>query len=340
MKMTKSTLTRNDFQRAVELINGATSCLVATHTKPDGDAAGCCVALSEALLSLGKKVQMLLLSPMPQWYGFLFEKKVPVLGQDITLENLSAGGLGRFDLIVIVDTNSLSQLPKLENYLKQKSAPVLVIDHHATADGLGDVELVDAHAPAASSIVFDLLKFARWPVTPKIAQAIYVGIATDTGWFHFNNTSSAVFRACAELAELGANPSQIYHSIYQSFSPQRFHLMTAMLNTLQLHFDGRCATQYLTQQDFKNSGAKYEDTENLIDECQRIGSVEVSSLFVELPDGRIRCSLRSRGAIDVCKIAQKFGGGGHPSAAGTYLPAPIDNAKMLILAEVKKCFEQ
>lgn len=335
-------MNNKQYQKAVDLINKSNSILVTTHTKPDGDAAGCCVALSEALLTLGKKVQILLLSPLPQWYCFLFEKKVPVLGQDITPENLSAGWLGRsatadkFDLIIIVDTNSLSQLPKLENYLNQKPAPVLVIDHHATADGLGNVEIVDAHAPATSSIVFDLLKFARWPVTPKIAQALFVGIATDTGWFHFNNTDSAVLRTCAELADLGANPSQIYHSIYQSFSPQRSRLMTAMLNSIELHFDGRFATQSLSQQDFKNTGAKYEDTENLIDECQRIGSVEVSALFVELPDGRIRCSLRSSGAVDVCKIAQKFDGGGHPSAAGTYLPAPIDNAKMLILAEVKK----
>ena len=334
--MTKSTLTRNDFQRAVALINGATSCLVTTHTKPDGDAAGCCVALSEALLTLGKKVQILLLSPLPQWYSFLFERKVPVLGQDITPENLSAGGLGRFDLIIISDTNSLSQLPKLENYLKQRPAPVLIIDHHATADGLGNVEIVDAHAPATSSIVFDLFKFARWPVTPKIAQALFVGIATDTGWLHFNNTDSGVLRACAELADLGANPSQIYHSIYQSFSPQRFRLMTAMLNSLELHFDGRFATQSLSRQDFKNTGAKYEDTENLIDECQRIGSVEVSALFVELPDGRIRCSLRSTGTLDVCKIAQKYAGGGHPSAAGTYLPSPIENAKQSILDIVRQ----
>ena len=88
--------------------------------------------------------------------------------------------------------------------------------------------------------------------------------------------------------------------------------MTVMQNSLELHFDGRYASQFLTQQDFKTTGAKYEDTENLIDQCRRIATVEVAALFVELKDGRIRCSLRSRGAVDVCKIAQKFDGGGHP----------------------------
>jgi phosphoesterase RecJ-like protein len=329
-------ISKENFQKALALISKSTSVLVTTHTKVDGDAAGACVALSESLSSLGKKFQLLFLSPLPQWYAFLFEHKVPVLDKDITPEQLSAGGLGHFDLIVILDTNSYSQLPKLDRYLKQKSAPVLVIDHHATSDGLGDVELVDAHAAAASAVVLDLLKFAGWPVTPKIAQALFVGIATDTGWFHFNNTDASVFRVCAELARTGANPSQIYHSIYQSFSPQRFRLMTAMLNSLELHFDGRCATQYLTQQDFKNTGAKYEDTENLIDECQRISSVEVAVLFVELPDGRIRCSLRSRGAIDVCKIAAKFAGGGHACAAGAYLTGPIEHAKQSVLDLVQQ----
>ena len=84
-----------------------------------------------------------------------------------------------------------------------------------------------------------------------------------------------------------------------------------------------------------NKGAKYENTENLIDECRRIASVEVSALFVELKDGRIRCSLRSGGAVDVCKIAQKFAGGGHVNAAGAYLPGPLNSAKQAVFDLVK-----
>jgi bifunctional oligoribonuclease and PAP phosphatase NrnA len=328
-------ISKKDFQKAVELINRSTSVLITTHTKGDGDAAGCCVALSETLSTLGKKIQVLFLSPLPKWYAFLFADPVPVLGKDLSKKHLLQGAHGRFDLVIIVDTNSRSQLPEFDEYLKQKTAPVLVIDHHKTADGLGDVELVDSTAAAASAVVFDLLKFARWPLTPKIAQALFTGIATDTGWFHFNNTDAVVLRTCAELADAGANPSQIFHNVYHNFSPQRFRLMTAMKNTLELHFDDRFATQYLSRQDFKTTGAKDEDTENLIDECQRIASVEVAALFVELSDGRIRCSLRSRGPVDVCKIAAKFGGGGHTSAAGTYLPGPVENAKQSILDLVK-----
>jgi len=329
----------NNFQDAVDLISRSNNIMLATHIKVDGDAVGCCAALEESLTALGKKVQILFLSPLPSWYAFLLDHKVPVLGVDLSPEQLMAGGLGNYDLIIIVDTNSFSQLPKFDAYLKQKLAPVLVIDHHKTSDKLGDVEIVDSSAAAASCVVLDLFRFAHWPITPKIAQALFTGITSDTGWFHFSNTDSRCYRDCAQLTDAGAKPSLVYHNIFQSFTPQRFRLMLAMLNALKLHFSDRVATQYLTRQDFKTTGAKFEDTENLIDECQRIGSVEVSALFVELKDDRIRCSLRSRGKVDVARIAATFGGGGHTAAAGAYLPAPLDTAQNLILEKIKSQLE-
>jgi phosphoesterase RecJ-like protein len=329
-------ISNNDFNKAIELINNSSSILITTHTKPDGDACGCIVAMSDALAALGKKVKALMLSTIPEWHDFLFAEKVPVLGQDIQLEDLMQGRFDKFDLIIIVDTNSFSQLPKFDQYLKQANKPVLIIDHHATADSLGDVELVDSDAAATALIVYDLLKYAKWSVTEKIAEALFVAIATDTGWFQFRNTDSRVYRACAELIDAGAKPIEIHESLYQNFSHQRFKLMVAMLNTLELHFDGRYATQYLLQRDFEQTGATQKDTENLINECQRISTIEAAALFVELKDGRIRCSLRSKGAIDVSQIAAKFGGGGHKMAAATYLPGPLENAKQLILEEVSK----
>jgi phosphoesterase RecJ-like protein len=246
--------------------------------------------------------------------------------------------LGEFDLIIIVDTNSFSQLPQFDQYLKQAGKPVLVIDHHATSDGIGDVELVDSNAAATGLIVLDLLKYAGWKITERIAQALFVAIATDTGWFHFSNTDKKVYRSCAELIDAGAKPTQLYHDLYQNFSLSRFKLMVAMLGTLELCLDGRFATQHISRRDFERTGAADADTENLINECHRISTVQVSALFTELKDGRIRCSLRSTCPIDVSKIASKFGGGGHPAAAGTYLPRPLENAQQLILNEVTEQF--
>jgi len=327
-------VTNEDFQKAVDLINNSGNVLLTAHTKPDGDACGCVVALSNVLQSIGKKSKALMLSPIPEWYNFLFSQKPPVLGEDIDLNQLKDGSFGDFDLVIIFDTNSLSQLPKFDKYLEQNSKPVLIFDHHATSDGLGIVELTDTKSAATGLIVYDLIKYAGWQMTEKIAEALFVAIATDTGWFQYRNTDSRVHRACSELIDAGARPIEIYHNLYQNFSYSRFKLTVAMLNTLQLYLDGRFAIQHISLRDFENTGATHEETENLINECRRISTVEVAALLVELKDGRIRCSMRSTGDIDVSEIAAKFGGGGHKMASGTFLPGPLEEAKKIIINEV------
>jgi phosphoesterase RecJ-like protein len=326
-------ISNNDFQSAVELIDHSHSVLITTHNRLDGDACGCVIVMNDVLRALGKSVKPILPSPVPQWYEFLFAEKLPIFGTDVSVRQLKEE---QFDLIVIVDTNSRNQLNDFDQYLKQTNIPVLVIDHHVTSDGLGDIEVVDPGAAATGLIIFDLLKHAGWTITEKMAEALFVAVATDTGWFKFNNTDSRAYRVCAELVNAGAKPTEIYDKLYQNFSYSRFRLMVAMLNSIQLHFDGRYAAQHISLQDFEQTGADHEDTENLINECHRIGTVKVSALFVELKDGQIRCSLRSRGAVDVSQIAAKFGGGGHKMAAGTYLPGPLENAMRLIRNEVSK----
>ena len=326
----------DDFGKAVELIGKSESVLITTHIKPDGDACGCVVAFCDALRGMGKKAQPLFLSAVPEWYGFLLSEKVPVLGEDVSVEELGNGQLGEFDLIIVVDADSYTQLGDFAQYLKHNDKPVLVIDHHATSDGVGDVQLLDSTAAATGLILLELFEGAGWPVTEKMAVALFAAIATDTGWFQFNNTGSRVYAAAARLTDAGANPTDIYEKLYHSFSHARFKLMAVMLSTLEFHFDGRLATQHILQQDFERPGTTSADTENLINECHRIGAIETSALFIELEDGRIRCSLRSKGGVDVSKIAQKFGGGGHKPAAGTFLPGPMEHAKQLILDEMSQ----
>lgn len=320
----------SDFQKAVELINKSKRILLTTHIRPDGDGCGCIAAMDKTLTALGKNVKILLLSELPAWYDFLFEQKPETFSKTTKIDS---------DLIIIVDTAAYNQLPGLDKYLKQSDKPILAIDHHVTNDGLGDVKLIDSSAAATSLIVFDLLKYADWPITKKIAEALFVAVSTDTGWFQFDNTDSRAMKICAELIDAGANPSQVYRNLYQNSSPQRFRLIAAMLNTLELHLDGRFAMQHLMQADFKRTGAKLSDTENLIDECRRISTVEAAALFVEQADGQIKVSLRSRGAVDVCKIAVKFGGGGHKMAAGAHLPGPVQKAKKLIFDAVAEQFK-
>src|SRR4030042_73547 len=177
----------DDFQKAVELINESNDILITSHTKPDGDACGCIAAMCEALRALGKNVPPLMLSAVPQWYEFLFAEKPAVLGEDVGLDELTAGRFGQFDLILILDTNSQSQLAKFNDYLRQNDKPVLILDHHETSDGLGNVELIDSDAAATGLIVLDLLKYAGLPITEKIAESLFVALATDTGWSHFRH---------------------------------------------------------------------------------------------------------------------------------------------------------
>ena len=329
----------SDFQKAVELVGKSSSILLTTHTKPDGDACGSIAAMVDVLVALGKTVKVILPPSLPEWYEFLFTERPLVLDSDITVRQLIEKQAGEFDLIMLIDVNAYNQLPEIAEFLKQNDKPILVIDHHKTGDGLGDVELVDSTAAATGLIVFDFMKYANRRITGEIARALFVAIDTGTGWYQFSNTDSRVHRAGADLIEAGVNPTIIYHDLYHNFSPERYRLMTTMLNTLELHFDGRFATQYLLQSDFERTAAAPKDTESLIDECRRIGTVEVAALFVELADGGIKCSLRGRSTVDVCKIAAKFGGGGHKMAAGVHLPGPVENAKRLITAEVEKRFQ-
>ncbi|MFH1613825.1 MAG: bifunctional oligoribonuclease/PAP phosphatase NrnA [Planctomycetota bacterium] len=326
----------SDFQKAIDLINRSTSVLITSHTRPDGDACGCIRAMCDVLTMMGKKVQPMLLSPLPEWYEFLFDQKIPILGNDITKEQLHAGHFEEADLVIIIDTNSYVQLPQFDEWLKETDKKVLVIDHHISGDGLGDVEVIDTRAASTGEIVFDLFRYAGWGISGPVAEALFVSISTDTGWFRFSNTDSRIYRTAADLIDTGADPVNIYRKLYQNFSPARLKLMAAMLDTLQLYFDGRLATQYILHETFDRTGSTGRDTENLIDECQRISSVQVAALFVELADRGFRCSLRSKGAVDVRQIAQKFGGGGHAMAAGVNLPGPLDKALKLICSEVEK----
>jgi phosphoesterase RecJ-like protein len=322
-----------DFQKAVELIGKSNKVLITTHTRPDGDGCGCIAAISETLTTLGKNPKILLLSEAPAYYEFLFKQKPEIFSKKTKIDS---------DLIVIVDTSSFNQLPEFVSRLSSLVPRpwLLVIDHHVTSDNLGDVRLIDNSAAATAMIVFDLLKYAGWPVTKKIAEALFVAVSTDTGWFQFDNTDSRTLKVCAELIDAAVIPSKMYRQLYQNFSPQQFSLMVAMLNTLELHLEGRFAMQHLTQKDFKKTGAKYTDTENLIDQCRRIKGVQAAALFVEQTNGHVKVSLRSMGTVDVCKIAAKFEGGGHKLAAGAHLPGPIENAKKLVFNAVAEQFEQ
>ena len=329
-------MTTDDFKKAIDLLNKSKTWLVISHTRPDGDSVGSIKSMCEIARQLGKEAKPLLLSPPAEWYKFIFNAPVPVLGNDVQIEDIQSGKFGKFDLVVIVDTNSYVQLADLDKWLKISKIPVLVIDHHLTGDGLGTVEIVDPTAAATGEIILDLIKSADWKITPEIAEALYIAISTDTGWFRFDNTDARVMRNASILIERGAKPSDIYRKMYQNYSPARLRLLGKMFENLELYHDDKIALMFIMRNDFDSTGATGPDTEEFVNESQRIRSVKASALFVELKDGGFRCSLRSDGSVDVRKIAQKFGGGGHKVAAGVNLNFPKEQAKKVILEEIEK----
>ena len=202
------------------------------------------------------------------------------------------------------------------------------------------LNLIDTTAAAAGQIVLDLFRYAKWPISKKIAEAFFVSLSTDTGWFRFSNTDSRVYRDAADLIEAGAEPPKIYRRMYQNFSLPRMKLLVTMLNSLELHFDGRFAMQQLMWADFERTGSTGRDTENLDRRMPADKQRGGCGLFVEQKDGKFRCSLRSKGNVDVAKIASDLGGGGHKNAAGVTLDGPLEQAKKLIFDAVAKQFEQ
>lgn len=327
-----------NFDQALEQIESAETILITTHVRPDGDAVGCVVALKALIENSGRstKVQTLYLSSIPENYQFLLSEPPWFLGTEIKPEQIEQGVLDRFDLIIILDTCALRQLPDLDKYLTRREKSILMIDHHLNGDDLGTCQLVDTGAAAAGEIIFDLAQHADWPMNKKIAAALFAAIGTDTGWFRFSNTTAHTFEIAAQLVAAGAQPDLLYRKMLQTYPPERLKLLCLTLQTLELLCDNRLAIMQINKEMLSQSGAPRTLIENIVNEPQQIASVVVSLLLVERDDGTTRASLRCREPVDVSKIARHYGGGGHAQAAGVTLDVPIIQARRTLIEAVTK----
>jgi len=304
-----------NFEKALSLIETAQRVLITSHVRPDGDAVGSAAALQEMIVAAARKqdraceCQLLLMSKLGANYRFLLSEPAWVMGQDLTAEDIKVGRLDEFDLIIVVDTCVARQLAELGPYLQKRSQPVLVIDHHLARDKIACCYLIDTNASAAGEIVFGLAQHANWPLSESVASALFVAIATDTGWFRFENASAKSYSIAAGLIEAGARPNRLYQMLFQNFPPERVRLIARTLETLELYCDNRLAIMHITCAMLRQTGGRRGHIENIINECQQIGSLVVWVLLVEQDDGTTRVSLRSRSGIDVNAIAGKFGAG-------------------------------
>jgi len=310
------------FGRLVQRLAAAGRLLIVSHARPDGDTLGSAAALAAAAIAAGKAATVLLPGPLPPQYAMLFAAAPPAGAERF------AALADEADVVVIVDTCAAGQLDDVAPALAGRREKTVVVDHHATTDDIADVRWIDTTAAAAGVMTWELIAALGWPVPPAAAEALWVAVATDTGWFRFSNTDGRCLRIAAGLLDAGVSPDELYARLYQSDRPERLRLVTRALQSLTLHAGGRVATMVLRRADFAQTGARADETENIVNEALRMGCVEVAVLLAESPDAAepapVRASLRSRGGVDVARLARRFGGGGHARAAGLRREGDID----------------
>lgn len=306
--------------------------VVTTHQKPDGDAVGSALAAVRALTSLGIEAQLWLLPPV----GEVFMK---VIGD--TPCHLAGGRHlppADADLILVTDTGARSQLADLAVYLAERHERVCIIDHHIQGDAtISPCRVVRPEAAAASEIVAELVETLGVRLTPEIATPLYLGVATDTGWFRFSNTSPRAFRTAAKMLDAGVDHPRLYRLIEQTDRPERLRLLARALGSLELHNNGRVAVLSLRAEDFEETGAGPDDTHGFSDSPHCVGTVEVVALLSETERGTVKISLRSKQSadpVDVNAIAGQFGGGGHARASGAKMKGTIPEVKTAVLARL------
>jgi len=313
-------------QTLLAAFENARSILFLTHARPDGDGMGAIVAMARATRASGRQAHLLVPDKIPARYDFLFADEQPA-GPERFAELADAA-----DLVVVADTCARAQLDGIDQAIIDRCEKVVVLDHHATSEHIGNVQWVDTTAAAAGVLAAEVLAALGWPVDEFSAEALLTAITSDTGWLRFANTDGRCLRAAAGLLDAGVRPDKLYMRLFQCDRPQRLVLMTRMLETLRLECDGRLASMVIRGGDFKSSDALPEETENLVNEALRIGTVETSLLLVENGNGEVRVSLRSRDAVDVAAIARPFGGGGHARAAGLRLKMDIEELRNKLTA--------
>lgn len=310
----------------VEVLSRCKRVLVTTHVRPDGDALGTVAATILGMRKAGVDAEALLLSHLPRKYEYVFSEN-GIVHHDAERGWPEALSLERFDALLVMDTGTWSQLPGLRDRVSAWRVPKVVVDHHLTQEDWADVKLVVKEAAAAGEIAAELLDTWKIELDQPIAAALFLAIASDTGWFQFSNTRPYTLRLAARLIEHGVDTDSMYQHLYQNERAERVRLQTRAQQSLELLQAGRLAVMRVGKQDFAETNANVGDTENLINVPLQIRTVEVSLLFVEPTEpGPVRVSLRSKGQVDVAKFAEQFGGGGHARAAGLKLETTLQDA--------------
>lgn len=339
--------TNTDLAQVVDKLRTARRVVLLTHSKPDGDAAGSTLALARTLTHIGVPATPWYVGPAPRWLAE-FAGATPITLLDPAARPLIAPDLDA-DVIVILDTGSWSQLLELRAWLQPRVGQAVVIDHHLHGDpdvaamkflGKGEAATTQVLTPVCCGLMGCTAD--RLPV--DVAEALYLGLATDTQWFRLSNVSSRTLRLAGDLLDAGVVHTRLYELIEQRDAASRWKLLGRALSTLELHHNGAVALMRLTLRDFAECGADRNDTSGFADMVQSIASVQVSVVITEgesSPGEPLvsKISMRSRpgpNAVDVNKATMALGGGGHARAAGAKMVgSSMEQARARVLEILK-----
>lgn len=312
-----------DFSALHNVLANYNSFIITSHIVPDGDSIGSVLAMMLALQKAGKNAVAVVRDEVPNKYIFLPYARV--INKDFD---------GKCDVIISLDCGDEERLG-FERPLKDLGKIVVNIDHHKSNTLFGDINIIDSHASSVGEIIYHIIKELT-VIDVDIAMNLYTSIITDTGSLRYSNTTPSCLRILAELVEIGVKPDFISRQVFEKRSIASVNIIKMALDTLEVFSDGMLACICITKEIMEKCGAKEEDTDGVINYAREIEGVEVAVLFKEKEETLIKVGFRSNDWVDVSKIAEEFGGGGHARAAGCTLKTTLNGAREHVLNSVKK----
>lgn len=317
----------------ISFIEGHDFFILTTHDPPDADGLGAQMIIASILRERRKQYRIINASPVPQNYRFM-----DPYGLIEQWNDAKHWEMPEQSAMFMIDTADLHNTGHMREIIC-RAREVFVIDHHDHNSGFSFPGICDATAASASEIALEIAADMGVTLDQQTAFAAYIGIAYDTGFFSYPKTGPRTFKAALSLIELGVKPNEVHRYLRENASTAALMLQKKAFAGLQLLFGGKLALQILRLEDFTETGTLPEDADGLVNVPLRARDIVVSLLVKESEDGKIRCSLRSKGDIDVSLIARNLGGGGHVNAAGLKSDLGIDRTLELVLALISRQLE-
>lgn len=298
---------REKLDEVVRVIGEAKQLTMACHLGPDGDALGAMLGMAVAARNAGREVFPSFGSPFEVAENYRFLPTDLLVPPDAVPQ--------RPELLITFDTGALDRLGELGSLVKQAGS-VVVIDHHVTNEGFGDVALIEPYVSSTAELTLEIIRRLGWPITPEIALCLLTGIVTDTGRFQYSNTGPRTLLAAAQLVAAGASPDEIGRHIYEEVPFGYMRVASSVLGRATLEAEVSLVWSVLYPEDLEEAGIGRGDVDGLIDLVRLPREADVAALMKVVDETTTKGSLRSRGRVDVGSIAADLGGGGHHNAAG------------------------